>query len=393
MIRRSLRRVWRALTDAPDPAPFFPVALMHMPMHPASPPVVVRERDAADGRSRAACERVVDAYLAASAAAEQAAPSMWASLEDRQSAFLQAVRARDVATVQQTLAGLFHDDLVTGLGRVHRLMPIHIAEGKPRGMQLQVVDALVSLAEATSVSRVTCIEQQGVTAHINALAIDPDSVLTGIVERTGLALEMPPVGGNYGCRIGGRDVSIDSLVHAYTPYRLRQLGAGAGDRLVEIGGGYGCLAYICSRNGFADYTIVDLPWVNLLQGYLLIMALGADAVSLYGEPERAVKVRPFWEFFALPPRSVDVVINTDSLPEIGEETARRYIDGIARVTRRCFLSINQEAMVNWPGVGRQQYVNGLVAEEPGLRLRHRQRYWMRQGYVEEVFEPAEAVRA
>jgi hypothetical protein len=59
------------------------------------------------------------------------------------------------------------------------------------------------------------------------------------------------------------------------------------------------------------------------------------------------------------------------------------------VLRRLFLSINQEAMMDYPGVGRQLHVNSLVGGEPRLHLRHRQRYWMRQGYVEEVFVPAD----
>jgi hypothetical protein len=376
-----------------DPAQFFPVALMHLPMHPALAPAVVRAFDAADDRSRAAAQRVVAAYLAATEAAQTAAPSMWAAIEGKQAAFLASARAGDLAAVQAQLARMFHTDLIWGLGRVHPLTPVHVLNGEPYGLQVQVTDALVSLAEATGAARVTNIEQQGVDAHLNALAVDPAALVTAIVDRTGLVLDMPAAGGNYGCAIAGHEVSIDSLVHAYTPYRLKQLGVAVSDRIIEIGGGYGCLSYVCSRNGFSDYTIVDLPWVNMLQGYLLIMTLGADAVSLYGEPDRAVKVRPFWEFFSLPDRSVDVVINTDSLPEIGSETARRYIDGIARVMRRFFLSINQEAMAHYPGVGPQQHVNGMVALEPRLRLRHRQRYWMRQGYVEEVFEPSERVHA
>jgi hypothetical protein len=282
---------------------------------------------------------------------------------------------------------MFHRHLVWGLGRVHEQTPVDIASGRAASMQTQFADALVSLAEATGAASITNIEQQGREVHLGALRADLDALLANVLGRTGLVVDMPEAGGNYGCLVAGRRVSIDTLVHAYTAHRLRQIGAAATDRVVEVGGGYGCLAYCCRRNGFADHTIFDLPWVNILQGYLLIMALGGDEVSLFGEPDRPVKVRPFWEFWSLGEGSVDVVINTDSLPEIGAETARRYVAGIARVTRRCFLSINQEAMADYPGVGRQHSVNWLVSNEPGLRLLHRHRYWMRQGYVEELFAP------
>jgi hypothetical protein len=379
-----------ATASSPDPAPFFPVALMHMPIDPALAPIVMLEPDAPDQRSMQAARRVVDAYHAAMRSAQAPAPSMWGAIEQQHAEFFAAVKSRDITTVQSTLARLFHTPLIWGLGRVHPLTPVHIKSGQPEGVQIQVTDALVSLAEATGSARITCIEQQGVPAHLAALRVDVHALLDAIVQRTRLDVEMPKVGGNYGCTIAGRQVSIDSLVHAYTPYRLRQLGVEPRERIVEIGGGYGCLAYVFRRNRFEDYTVVDLPWVNLLQGYVLIMTLPADDVSLYGEPDRPVKVRPFWEFSRLADRSVDVVINTDSLPEIGEETGRRYIADIARVMRHYFLSINQEAMVEYPGVGHQLHVNGLAAEEPRLALLHRQRYWMRQGYVEEVFAPAGA---
>jgi hypothetical protein len=372
-----------------DPARYFPIALMHLPHGPTLAPVVMLDPDPDDERSRAAATRVIDAYQAAMRAAQAPSPSMWALIGARYTAFFEAMLARDVEVVRGTLARLFDSALIWGLGRVHPDTPGHIRSGQPEGFQIQVTDALVSLAEATGVARITSIEQQGIEGHLGALQADTGALLTAIVDRTGLQTEMPQMGANYGCEIAGRRVSIDSLVHAYTACRLRQLGVGAGERVAEIGGGYGCLSYVCRRNGFADYTIYDLPWVNVLQGYMLIMSLPPDEVSLFGEPDRPVRVRPFWEFAALPDRSVDVVINTDSLPEIGEETARRYIADIARVLRRGFLSINQEAMADYPGIGRQLHVNALVAAEPRLRARHRHRYWMREGYVEEWFVPAE----
>jgi hypothetical protein len=365
----------------------FPVAMMHTAVDATRAPVALLDFDAVDDRSRAAAARVVEAYRAAMASAQAPSASMWKYVEEQHGEFLAAVRAGDIDTVLQSLRRMFHTHLVWGLGRVHEQIPVDIQRGHSDGLQIQVADVLVSLGEATSAALITNIEQQGRDVHFSALCVDLDQLLASIITRTGLVVDMPGAGGNYGCVVAGRRVSIDSLVHAYTVYRLKQLGVGSGERIAEIGGGYGCLAYSCRRNGFSDYTVFDLPWVNILQGYLHIMTLAPDEVSLFGEPDRPVKIRPFWEFTALGDRSVDVVINTDSMPEIGAATARQYIDGIARVTRRCFLSINQEAMADYPGIGRQQHVNGL-AERAGLRLLHRHRYWMRQGYVEEIFAPA-----
>src|SRR4029079_8926040 len=117
--------------------------------------------------------------------------------------------------------------------------PVQIAAGQPEGLQVQLTDALVSLGEAVGGSRHMSIEKQGVAVHLAALQVDVTALLAAVVDRTGLDLDMPEAGGNYGCLIDGRRISIDALIHGYTAYRLRQLGIESGARIVEIGGGYG----------------------------------------------------------------------------------------------------------------------------------------------------------
>jgi hypothetical protein len=58
------------------------------------------------------------------------------------------------------------------------------------------------------------------------------------------------------------------------------------------------------------------------------------------------------------------------------------------ITKGAFLSINQEAKAPNLDVGRQNCVAELVETHGGLQRIARHRYWMRQGYVEEVFVPA-----
>lgn len=44
------------------------------------------------------------------------------------------------------------------------------------------------------------------------------------------------------------------------------------------------MAYWLLRMSNLRYTIVDLPLINVLQGYFLSQALGPSKVSLHGEP-------------------------------------------------------------------------------------------------------------
>src|SRR5439155_9931646 len=171
--------------------------------------------------------------------------------------------------------------------------------------------------------------------------------------RLGFDPSFPAVGSAYGFTISGHLYTIDSLTHAYNAFRVRQLAGGPGTAF-EIGGGYGCLALMAYRAGFRDYAVFDLPWVNALQGYFLVRSLPEGTIRLYGESGGGVRVLPYWALDAEPDKACDVLVNTDSLPEMGHDTAKGYLPRIRRVTRTAFLSVNQEAKAYVPGVGPQQ---------------------------------------
>jgi hypothetical protein len=258
-------------------------------------------------------------------------------------------------------------------------------------LHYRFTDVLVSLAEAVGAARVTAMLQDA-PAHLQPLNRNLNDLYTHTVARLGFDPAFPAIGAAYGFHIAGRTATIDSLTHAYTAYRLGQLDAGGADATVyELGGGYGCLAMLAHRAGIGRYTVFDLPWVNALQGYFLILALPHEAVRLYGETPSptsgTVSLLPYWKLADEPAGACDVFVNSDSLPEMGYDTARGYLPHIRRVTRKAFLSINQEAKAAVPGVGPQQCVRELIEADGGFICRSRQRHWVRSGYVEEVFEP------
>jgi hypothetical protein len=125
--------------------------------------------------------------------------------------------------------------------------------------------------------------------------------------------------------------------------------------------------------GLGQYTIVDLPMSNVAQAAFLGAALGEDAVCLTGESRPGIRIlTPKW-LFATDDR-FDVVLNTDSLTEMPPETAIRYAQ-IAMVRAGKLLSINHEAY------------DVLVHDLAPLvgRSLCRAPYWLRHGYVEELF--------
>jgi hypothetical protein len=166
----------------------------------------------------------------------------------------------------------------------------------------------------------------------------------------------------------------------YQAWRISQLVANIPNpRVLEIGAGLGRTALYARQFGIDDYTIIDIPITSLASGYYLGRVLGNDSVLLYKENVQDATER----IKILPPHSFmngsdhyDLIINVDSLTEIGETTARNYWSQIEARTD-IFLSINHE---NNPFTVRE-----LISGSKRTINSDRVPYWMRRGYVEETF--------
>jgi hypothetical protein len=147
--------------------------------------------------------------------------------------------------------------------------------------------------------------------------------------------------------------------------------------VLEIGGGLGRTALYARQFGITDYTIIDIPVSSLAQGNFLGRVLGEEDISLYGEAgvsPRQIKLLPPAAFLDSSDR-YDVVLNVDSLTEIGIVAARQYCSAI-RSKADLFLSINHEA--------NNFTVAGLIKEAGGGGEYSRTPYWLRRGYIEEI---------
>ena len=168
------------------------------------------------------------------------------------------------------------------------------------------------------------------------------------------------------------------------PYRLKQLGFGSDTKILEIGGGYGCVARFAYLQGFRNYTIVDLPYVNAIQAAFLSAAIGESEVSCYGENAAPIKIRPCTQKDSLEDK-YDLVINMDSLPEINADEAISYLEKI-KSSAKFFLSINQEAKKLHKKTIAQHSVPDLIEKVGGFKRVYRYPYWLEEGYAEELYE-------
>lgn len=352
---------------------------------PWRPPRAVTDADIA------LCGRLVEAYRRASSEAPPAS-GMWGHdvFEERHRALHTALTRGEPAAVAGLLASMFRSDFVIGmapgsLGRKRRPGPL------ARLIWLASINKLVALAEATAAVRLENPEQGAVAP---ALRDGVDDLVVRIERRLGISLDFPDVGAAYGSLVGGRLITPETPDQIYGAARLRDVldehvpPSGEPATIVEIGGGYGGMAYWLLQMVDARYVILDLPIIGVLQGYFLSQALGHDAVAFHGEPAAQVTILPGHALasVAVP---FDVLANKDSLPEIAADAAVGYLAWGRSACRAAFYSYNQEAAAPFDDVP-QNVVCELVEQVGGFRRVRRDASWLRRGYVEEVFLPTAA---
>jgi hypothetical protein len=304
--------------------------------------------------------------------------SMWAGFfEQHHKAMHEALMAGDRETVSRTLRDPGSSNLFYGFDSLGPVSDPGTDPYEPY-MSLITLDRLVALAEAVGAIR---LENPETYLYRAPRKFNADEVIESIEAAVGIELSFPaPFPGERGLPSRRGVVIIRALDALYQAWRVSKL-VGAGNetaRLVEIGGGLGRTALYARAFGLLDYTLVDLPFTAVSSAYFLGRALGADAIVLFGEEtddsDRRIKLLPPEAFFATG-ADYDLILNVDSLPEVGRETAQRYVDEIASHTR-LFLSINHEAGA---------FTVRELLDESGLGDQtERFPSWMRPGYTEEL---------
>ncbi len=255
----------------------------------------------------------------------------------------------------------------------------------PSSVALSYLDKLICLGEALGVLSLENPEQRARWGE--NLYCDINEVLHGIESIAGISLALP----NGVIPITGLKTSRGPLHYRhfnsfYTAFRAKALIRDS-EAICEYGAGLGLVAYYACMLGFRDYTIFDLPIIGVFSGNFLINALAADAVCLYGEHSRtaAVNVLPYWSCTDVPSRKYALAINQDSFPEIDSSVVSEYFRQIERTTERYFLSINQEAQAPM-GSRHQNSVSAMLRSFKDFHQLYRMKYWIREGYVEELYE-------
>jgi hypothetical protein len=164
------------------------------------------------------------------------------------------------------------------------------------------------------------------------------------------ALSAPMVGNPYGYTMDGVFIRGGGDYQHYYAHAIAELAGSGKERIVvELGGGFGGLAYYLVRdNPQVTYVDFDLPEATALASYYLMRCLPNVPILLYGEAELSAEVlatpgfamMPSFEIMKMPSKSAAVSFNSYSLAEMAPAAIGVYLDQIARITCGYFLHVN-----------------------------------------------------
>jgi len=320
-------------------------------------------------------DRVVASYLRRA----ETPTGLWAEIYlDRHSDVHKAAVSGDRPRIEEILREPLTSDLMYGFDSMAKSL-------RRGGMRIEdlhspalTLDALISLAEAIGARRVENPESYKPRPR----RAGAEEVIDQIERSLNLVIPLPnffPL--EFGLASSRGVISYRVPQALWQAWRISQLLQGiSSPRILEIGGGLGRTALYARKFGLTNYTIVDIPISSLAQGYFLGRALGGDAVRLDGEGDQAVSgntinlMSP--KHFLERSERYDLIVNIDSLTEIGTEFASQYVTAIQK-RAGIFLSVNHEA--------NEFTVAELMRNSGRVTQKSRNPHWMRRGYVEEVF--------
>lgn len=164
------------------------------------------------------------------------------------------------------------------------------------------------------------------------------------------ALEAPDVGEPFGVWVDGTLVVDRTEYHHACASRTAAL-AGAAGTVVEIGGGYGGMAWhLLQADAGKRYIGFDVPETLALAAYYLGTAFPERSLVLCGEegddlthlPPGSVALLPPWKMRCVPDKSVDVTFSSHLLCDLEAAARERYLAEIARFTTGYLVDYGRE---------------------------------------------------
>jgi hypothetical protein len=315
--------------------------------------------------------------------------SMWFTIGALKRPIHEALASKDNHALREIFSDPSRTDLYYGVD------PIRVT-GRPADDDLAGIEAwekrhermcrglVLQLAEAIGIRRwLPDASELKPSYYPEGHVIDPDidDVLSSIQTAIGFEFSFPnPFERESGVQTSRGLAAVRALNALYQTYRIRQeLGGAERKSVIEIGPGMARTAYYSWVSGIRDYTTIDLPLGVAAQAWFLGAVLGPEALWMIGDDPALAQGRIRLLPSTIPlhlEAPVGLVLNADSITEMGELESARYATWIANHAE-VFLSINHEA--NPPTIA--ALAHRFLSHAKVRRFP----YWMRRGWIEEVF--------
>lgn len=316
----------------------------------------------------------------------------WKSLlGEKHEEFVRLISERNVSEVARILCNMNGHDITHGLSIGAEGLKIFQEKEEFNCSFAQYnFDLLLSLAEAFGISAIENPEQGPWNENIHS---SHDSLAKKISSHIGFELGLPnKMGLQAGFECNNRNLQPRDFFSVYLAHFIKQLvsqnNLAGGGVICEIGSGIGKLIYYLKKFNLQTIYSFDLPYVQILAAFEVMRAFPDKKIKLYGEevlnPEFIFL--PYFLFSEQPENTFDIVVNQDSMPEIMESIVIDYLKAIKKNTKSFFVSVNQESKPPRHGKDKQNRVFDLVQKVGGYKLFSRNLFWIRKGYVEEVFK-------
>ena len=192
--------------------------------------------------------------------------------------------------------------------------------------------------------------QDAITRYLECCALAARNFLLTCPGTSVDKLVRTAVGNPYAYNLEGRTIFPGADYHYTFSEKIAVLlRKKANPVILELGGGFGGMAYYCLRDiPNVKYICVDLPENAALQAYFLKSYYPNKQIRLFGEDFESndfdALIIPSYGFESLSENSVDLSFNSYSLAEMGKETIENYIRLISKVTQDYFYHLNH---VHW----------------------------------------------
>jgi putative sugar O-methyltransferase len=255
------------------------------------------------------------------------ATDWWSEIRSRSlQPVIQALMSRDISTLRRMYQNFFRDPCSTGLLSV------------PYGM-----------SKAYFGKKITDVNRHFYLSD-SLRRLDYWSLMTQ--DRFNISvLHDSKIGNPFGICLDGTFIRSGAPYQHYCSCRISSVLDSNKHVVVEIGGGFGGMAYYLLRDRNVTYIDFDVPESIALISYYLLKAFPHLQVHLFGEAsfehpmaDRAdVYLMPLSELSFMPTESVDIVFSSHAMSDLSRKALQSYLHTIDRITRDSFLYIGNRS--------------------------------------------------